>query len=63
MYLSTTVHAGLVHVNTSSGFKLVIPEAGKETDPCNLNPTFSRLLEILSSPRSKNLGRRFVRRA
>ena len=32
MYLST-VHAGLVHVNTSSGFKLIIPEAGSETDP------------------------------
>jgi len=48
MYLST-VHAGLVHVNTSSGFKLIIPEAGSETDPCQLNPAFSRILEILEA--------------
>ena len=49
MYLST-LYAGKVHVKIDeSQYKLVIPEPGKDSDPCNLNPSFMRLLELLES--------------
>lgn len=48
MYLST-VHAGLVHVERSSGYKVIIPTSGKSTDPCNLSPAFTKMLDILES--------------
>lgn len=49
MYLSTLSTAG-VHVKSGdSEHKLVMPQAGNETDPCHLNPLFSRLLDLLES--------------